>query len=137
LSQLQGPFCIILNLLFGVKPLKTEWTGLLFAAAGVALVLMDPLAVRIDNFVAPNSTYFKLIFNEKNHIKSGIFFLVFFSSVQMFILSSLSAIVFTGGKATFLSTDDTWGCLGFLDGGNFMDEFILQGFFSAFWGDFG
>ena len=33
--------------------------------------------------------------------------------------------------------DATWGCLGFLDPEYFLLSFLIQGFFSAFWGGLG
>jgi hypothetical protein len=55
----------------------------------------------------------------------------------MFLVCSVFAITFTEGKAGFLSTDPTWGCLGFIAPGHFTNIFVLQGLLSGFAGGYG
>lgn len=89
LSNLTGSFCVILNLVFGVYPLKEEQTGFILSAIGAVLVIIDPLSKRSDNYETPTSVFVKLIlssavgamymlFNNHNTREFRICFLVFF-----------------------------------------------------------
>jgi hypothetical protein len=77
LSNLHGSVILILNVIFGVRPLKTEQTGFLFSVIGSVLVYYDPLAKRVDNHMLHKPEVIRLvlssffgaaymIFNEKN-----------------------------------------------------------------------
>jgi hypothetical protein len=85
---------------------KAEMTGLLLSAVGVIFILADPMASRVDNYVTPRSTYINLfissifgavwvMMNEMNSVRLPVCFLVFSQAIQMFILSSISAVLFT------------------------------------------
>jgi hypothetical protein len=148
LSNLQGPCNVIINLIFGVKPLSDEKTGLLFAIAGAILVTVDPLALRVDGYVTSNSTFVSLAvssvvgtaymyFNGKNTIEYRLYFMIFYQSLLMFLLSSIFAVLSSGGKATFFSVDPVWGCFGFLSPTAFETLIILQGVMSGFFGTWG
>lgn len=112
------------------------------------MILFDPLSKRVDNFEPPASVLVKLIlssfigsayllFNDKFTTRYRIFFLVFYQSLQMFLLCTLFAFTFSDHKSDILSTDPAWGCLGFLAPGHFSNIFLLQGVLSGFAGGFG
>lgn len=135
LSNLTGSFCVVLNMLFGLHPLKEEQTGFVLSVIGACLVIMDPLSKRADNYDTPGSVFFKLVFssvfgaaylvfNSHNTREFRIFFLIFFQSLQMFVLSTLAAMAFGDGRAAF-SADPTWGVLGFLDSQSFVKLILL------------
>lgn len=103
LSHLQGPLIVILNAIFGVMPLKTERSGLVFAFVGAVMVMLDPKALRVDGYEAPNSIYVSLLmsslfgaayllFIDKLNREYRICFLVFYQSLQMFILSAITTL---------------------------------------------
>ena len=52
---------MILNVLFGVVPLKTEKSGLFFSLLGALLVYFDPKAKRMDSYEASNRNYGALV----------------------------------------------------------------------------
>jgi signal transduction histidine kinase len=148
LSNMQGPCLIVLNFIFGVKPLDEEWKGLLIQLAGATLIVLDPLSKRADHYDPPNSVLFKLIlssligsafllFNDKYTKRYRVFFLVFYQSVQMYVITSIAAVIISNGRASFISIDPTWGCLGFLAPGHFENIFLLQGLLSGLAGGFG
>lgn len=83
---------MILNAIFGVMPLKTERSGLLFAFVGAIMVIIDPKALRVDGYEAPKSVYAGLLmsslfgaayllFNDKQTREFRICFLVFYQSL--------------------------------------------------------
>jgi len=89
----------------------------------------------MDNYEASNRNYGALImssvfglayllFNDKQAINCRIFFLVFWQSLQMFILASLGVIITNSDKPVF-STGATWGLLGFLDSERFFEMIVL------------
>lgn len=138
----------MINLIFAVKPLADEKSGLLFALAGAILVTIDPLALRIDGYIASNSTLVSLAlssvvgtaymyFNGKNTIEYRLYFMIFYQSLLMFLLSSFFAVISSGGHATFFSVDAVWGCFGFLSPTAFSSLIVLQGVMSGFFGTWG
>lgn len=50
MSNLHGPFLIMLNAVLGVLPLPIEQTGIVFALIGAILVITDPMAERVDMY---------------------------------------------------------------------------------------
>jgi hypothetical protein len=148
LSSLQGPLIVLLNTIFGVKPLPSEQIGIVCAFAGAFLVVIDPLGERVDEYEEPRSVYVSLLvssvfgsayllMNEKQTRAFRICFLMFFQSIQMFVVSSLTAVVATRGKAQIFSTNATWGCLGFLSPDYFVLLILMQGCLSGICGGFG
>lgn len=92
LSHLQGPIIVVLNAIFGVMPLKTERSGLIFAVLGAIMVTLDPKALRVDGYEASNSVYVGLLmssvfgaayllFNDKQTREFRFCFLVFYQSL--------------------------------------------------------
>lgn len=105
LNNLTGSCCVILNLIFGVHPLKEERVGFALSVVGALLVVYDPMAKRADNFETPTSVFVALafssvigaaylLFNSHNTRVFRIFFLIFWQSLLMFVVSSLSAFIF-------------------------------------------
>lgn len=138
----------MLNTIFGIMPLKTERSGLIFAVLGAIMVILDPRALRVDGYQAPNSVYVSLLmssifgaayllFNDKQTKEFRICFLVFYQSLQMFILSTFTTMMLHSNQPDIFSTKATWGILGFLDSENFFDMVVLQGFLSGLCAGFG
>lgn len=139
---------MLLNVIFGVHPLKTEQAGFLFSLIGAVMVVVDPLAKRVDDHKTMTWEFVRLsissvfgaaymIFNEKNTHQLRIMPLICFQSFQMFVLSSIFAVSFSEGKAMILSNDPQWGCFGFLSPNHFVDLFLLQGLVSGLCGGYG
>jgi uncharacterized membrane protein len=147
LSNLTGSCCVLLNLAFGIYPLKEEQTGFLLSAVGAILVMCDPMAKRADNYETSGNVLFNLVFssvfgaayllfNNHNTREFRIFFLMFFQSLQMFVLSSLTAFAFNSGRVA-ISCDPTWGLFGFLNSEQLINLIVLQGLVVGLCADFG
>lgn len=93
--------------------------------------MVDPLAERVDGYIAPNSTDINLfisaifgaawaMLNDKNNVALPVTCLVFSQAFMMFVLSSAFGVLYTNFEAKFFSIDATWGCFGFLDPNYFL-----------------
>jgi hypothetical protein len=125
LNSLHGPLIVLFNLLVGLRPLKVELVGLLLAAIGTTLVVIDPHALRKDGTHASKSDFvtlasssifgaFYFLMNARNMKMIPIGILIFLVSCHLFVFSSAAAILSSNGKAVVFSTDAAWGCFGFL-----------------------
>lgn len=140
---------VLMNIALGVEALKNEKIGLLLSAVGVTLIIFDPhsgrLNLRETEFENPHIIYyglilsslfgaFYLILNEKNSMEYPVGFLIFFTSFELFIMSSIAAMLMNDGSAELFSMDAQWGCFGFLNFNYFVLCFVMQGILSGIFG---
>lgn len=148
LSNLHGPLIILVKTFFGRRSLQTEQVGILCQLLGTFLIVMDPLGARVDNHQHSLSILIGLVLssifgtvyfllNERRTIELRICTLVFYQSVQMFLISSVAAVIATKGQAQIISNDAVSGCFGFLASDYFVLMILLQGVLSGVCGGFG